>query len=330
MANWFYQTDGKEIGPLNEASLVMLIEAGQIKPTDLVRSEDDPVWVVASMVAIKDGAVVRPDTGPPAPPTPPPTPPPAASAAPAPPASQWFYSRSTEGGREGPVSLEALGGLYRKGVVSSGTLVWTQGMPNWTAISGVPAFQPYKPLKRASTSGTKKIVAKVRSGGGSKPKTLARAGASGGASRQGSVVIKPKVPAPIKKKIKSKTVKRPATRKFKPVQGRSGANGGAVKVPKAGPKMARLVRAPGEPKPVPAQPPPGDVAEGAEGAGVQQWMYASHAEGDEFGPIPLPNLLRLFADEMLDGDSIVWTEGMAEWAFASDIPALMDLVNPGG
>lgn len=53
------------------------------------------------------------------------------------------------------------------------------------------------------------------------------------------------------------------------------------------------------------------------------WFYAKETE--QFGPIPLEKLKKLFQRGKLTGEHLVWTEGMEEWVPAASIP---DLVPP--
>ena len=56
----------------------------------------------------------------------------------------------------------------------------------------------------------------------------------------------------------------------------------------------------------------------------RSWFYAS--EGQQKGPFPEAQLLDLIARGAVRADTLVWTEGMAGWQKASEIPGLM----PGG
>ncbi|MBN8510306.1 MAG: RDD family protein [Burkholderiales bacterium] len=52
---------------------------------------------------------------------------------------EWWYSIGDA--RKGPVSLLALRQLLLEGTVAHGTLVWKEGLADWTPISGVPDLQ---------------------------------------------------------------------------------------------------------------------------------------------------------------------------------------------
>ncbi|MFH0907610.1 MAG: DUF4339 domain-containing protein [bacterium] len=53
--------------------------------------------------------------------------------------TQWFYSE--DGRQRGPVSEEDIAAQFRNGRPLT-TLVWSQGMAEWTSASEVPAFAP--------------------------------------------------------------------------------------------------------------------------------------------------------------------------------------------
>jgi hypothetical protein len=50
-------------------------------------------------------------------------------------ATRWYYAR--DGQRQGPVSAETLRHLLETATVSSTTLVWRQGMPDWAPLADV-------------------------------------------------------------------------------------------------------------------------------------------------------------------------------------------------
>src|SRR5882757_11230083 len=56
----------------------------------------------------------------------------------------------------------------------------------------------------------------------------------------------------------------------------------------------------------------------------RSWFYAS--EGQQKGPFPEAQLHDLIARGAVRPDTLVWTEGMAGWQKAAEIPGLM----PGG
>ena len=50
------------------------------------------------------------------------------------------------------------------------------------------------------------------------------------------------------------------------------------------------------------------------------WHYAaSEAEGTQ-GPVPFSQLVALWSDGALDGNSLVWTQGMDDWLRIEDMP----------
>jgi len=53
--------------------------------------------------------------------------------------TQYFYAAN--GQQSGPVNFEGLSNLFTSKLVDSNTLVWKQGMANWTALNAVPELQ---------------------------------------------------------------------------------------------------------------------------------------------------------------------------------------------
>ncbi|MFD0964375.1 SPFH domain-containing protein [Pseudofulvibacter geojedonensis] len=53
--------------------------------------------------------------------------------------TQYFYA--VNGQQAGPVTYEALSGLFAAKTIAADTLVWKQGMANWSALSSVPELQ---------------------------------------------------------------------------------------------------------------------------------------------------------------------------------------------
>ena len=53
--------------------------------------------------------------------------------------TQYFYA--VNGQQAGPVTFEDLGNLFAAKTISADTLVWKQGMANWSALSSVPELQ---------------------------------------------------------------------------------------------------------------------------------------------------------------------------------------------
>jgi len=60
---------------------------------------------------------------------------------PMPPSIQYFYSH--EGKQMGPVNFEQLKSLFAGRTVNKETLVWKQGMPNWTALKDVEELKAF-------------------------------------------------------------------------------------------------------------------------------------------------------------------------------------------
>ncbi len=60
---------------------------------------------------------------------------------PMPPSIQYFYSQ--EGKQMGPVNFEQLKGLFAGRTVNKDSLVWKQGMPNWTVLKEVEELKAF-------------------------------------------------------------------------------------------------------------------------------------------------------------------------------------------
>ena len=52
--------------------------------------------------------------------------------------AQWFYARNNE--RQGPVSAETLRHLKQASAIGDDTLVWCEGMPDWTPLKRAEPF----------------------------------------------------------------------------------------------------------------------------------------------------------------------------------------------
>jgi len=53
-------------------------------------------------------------------------------------ASQWFYADASQQ-QQGPVDSATLANVYQRGEITSNTLVWREGLPNWVPFSQVAA-----------------------------------------------------------------------------------------------------------------------------------------------------------------------------------------------
>jgi hypothetical protein len=53
--------------------------------------------------------------------------------------SEWFYAEPNDSQHRGPVSTDALRGMFRAGQIKPATLVWRQEMPDWLPIEQVIA-----------------------------------------------------------------------------------------------------------------------------------------------------------------------------------------------
>jgi len=74
-------------------------------------------------------------------PAPPPSAPPAVAAPPPLPKASWYASLG--GDRKGPMDDKALASLISSGKVSRDTLVWRQGMGEWTPAGKLPELQSH-------------------------------------------------------------------------------------------------------------------------------------------------------------------------------------------
>ncbi|MGC6488270.1 MAG: DUF4339 domain-containing protein [Planctomycetota bacterium] len=50
----------------------------------------------------------------------------------------WFYARDNE--RQGPVTAETVRHLLQAGAIDGDTLIWSEGMQDWTALKATDAF----------------------------------------------------------------------------------------------------------------------------------------------------------------------------------------------
>src|SRR4051794_10539506 len=62
---------------------------------------------------------------------------------------QWFYS--AHGQQQGPVSPAELEALVRAGTVTAETLVWREGLPNWTPYSVVATSSSLSPATTSTS-----------------------------------------------------------------------------------------------------------------------------------------------------------------------------------
>jgi uncharacterized RDD family membrane protein YckC len=60
-------------------------------------------------------------------------------------AGEWFYAQDNR--QLGPVTIEALIDMIRRGVVQPTDLVWTEPMPDWRAALSVPELMPGAPAR---------------------------------------------------------------------------------------------------------------------------------------------------------------------------------------
>ncbi|MDP0491650.1 MAG: DUF4190 domain-containing protein [Verrucomicrobiota bacterium JB023] len=62
----------------------------------------------------------------------------------------WFYAK--DGKQEGPVENEVIERLHANGELSKETLIWKEGMAQWTALGEVPEFQGQSPATSATSA----------------------------------------------------------------------------------------------------------------------------------------------------------------------------------
>jgi uncharacterized RDD family membrane protein YckC len=60
-------------------------------------------------------------------------------------AGEWFYAQDNR--QLGPVTIEALVDMIRRGAVQPTDLVWTEHMPDWRAALNVPELMPGSPAR---------------------------------------------------------------------------------------------------------------------------------------------------------------------------------------
>lgn len=61
--------------------------------------------------------------------------------------ARWYHLQDGDE-RHGPISLAAIRELVAERVVTGQTLVWSDGMPDWTPARDVPALIPPEPLRQ--------------------------------------------------------------------------------------------------------------------------------------------------------------------------------------
>lgn len=142
----YVRVRGRVIGPFSRAQLKALRERGQFHRFHEV-SEDRKQWVSAATLeelftGAAEGALVME---------------PAATQGRAEPASapaaEWYYV-DDKGNQAGPVAAEQLLGFARAGTVKGETLVWKEGLANWTTLAdtgllaGLPPSGGGQPSRR--------------------------------------------------------------------------------------------------------------------------------------------------------------------------------------
>jgi hypothetical protein len=69
--------------------------------------------------------------------------------APASPGGEWFYALNQE--QKGPVSFEQLKGLLQAGVITGSSLVWREGMSEWSPAEVVPNLRQFISFGRGTS-----------------------------------------------------------------------------------------------------------------------------------------------------------------------------------
>ncbi len=121
VAEWYYSTDGRSVGPCTLEDLKRLLTAGTVTAETPVWSPELGDWRPASTVPALQAA------------------PPAAGRSVPPPLPQqaeWFFALGNE--QRGPVTLMELRAHLAGGAVPPQTLVWKAGMDGWVPASSIP------------------------------------------------------------------------------------------------------------------------------------------------------------------------------------------------
>jgi hypothetical protein len=117
--SFFIKVKGKQLGPLSDSRVRELVKQGQVNRATPI-SSDGKTWQKAGEIETIFSAAKEPEmkTGG------------GASGA------KWYYSIG--GARNGPVDASQIELLLKSGTISSGNLVWRQGMSDWQPMNVVP------------------------------------------------------------------------------------------------------------------------------------------------------------------------------------------------
>lgn len=55
MMSWYYESDGKQVGPFSEIEIRYHVSSGSIKPTDKIKGPDIDGWILASDAIVQLG-----------------------------------------------------------------------------------------------------------------------------------------------------------------------------------------------------------------------------------------------------------------------------------
>lgn len=122
---WYVKVKGEGVGPISSPQLRKLSSDGTVHRSTLIRKGEDGRWIAAGKVK---GLFIPLDRAP------------GSVNAPSAPAEanseepEYYYS--TDGRREGPVSLTQLETLAKSGAIRPDDLLWKRGMSNWEPVSG--------------------------------------------------------------------------------------------------------------------------------------------------------------------------------------------------
>lgn len=131
--DWYYERHGQSIGPLNTEDISRLIRSGQLESHTLVWAEHLEGWKqIAEIQDLKTFFQSLPSTeGEPG------------IASPGQNGTQWFYARN--GQSFGPIATDSLRKLFDSGELNSTTLLWKDGLAEWTMAKDLPDFPAGRP-----------------------------------------------------------------------------------------------------------------------------------------------------------------------------------------
>ncbi|CAM9337879.1 unnamed protein product, partial [Hapterophycus canaliculatus] len=93
-------------------------------------------------------------------------------------AETWYYVDDTSNAQQGPCTIPELGKLFAASSVTDSTLFWTDGQPDWSALSALSAL--HAQVAAAARGGPPALPAKTLPPVPAKPRTSAGWGGGGG------------------------------------------------------------------------------------------------------------------------------------------------------